>query len=85
MEEGWDMLSAKTRESETPEPEDDKSVVADVAKSGGLPRRESDLVPYSFPASVWAQLSAARKRRAVGGACVGCSLWRGERRRLSRS
>ena len=64
LEEGWDLLSAKTRE--TPEPEDEKSVVAEVAKNGHLPGRESDLVPYTFPSSVWAQLSAARKRRAVG-------------------
>ena len=64
LEKGWDLLSAKTRE--TPEPEDEKSVLAEVAKSGHLPGRESDLEPYSFPSAVWAQLSAARKRRAVG-------------------
>ena len=64
LERGWDVLSAKTRE--TPEPEDEKTVLAEVAKSGHLPGRESDLAPYSFPSAVWAQLSAARKRRAVG-------------------
>lgn len=64
LEEGWELLSAKT--GETPEPEDEKSVVAEVAKTGLLPGREADLEPYSFPSAVWAQLSAARKRRAVG-------------------
>ena len=64
LERGWDLLSAKTRE--TPEPEDEKTVLAEVAKSGHLPGRESDPAPYSFPSAVWAQLSAARKRRAVG-------------------
>ena len=64
LEKGWELLSAKT--SETPEPEDAESVVAEVAKSGHLPGREADLEPYSFPPAVWAQLSAARKRRAVG-------------------
>ena len=46
LERGWDLLSAKTRE--TPEPEDEKTVLAEVAKSGHLPGRESDLVAYSF-------------------------------------
>ena len=64
LEKGWELLSDKTRE--TPEPEDAKSVVAEIAKNGHLPGREADLEPYSFPSVVWAQLSAARKRRAVG-------------------
>ena len=64
LEEGWDLISAKTRE--TLEPEDEKTVVAEVAKNLHLPGRDADLVPYSFPPSVWAKLSPARKRRAVG-------------------
>jgi len=82
FEEGLNALWPKT--TQTPELEDVKSVIADVAKSGHLPIQESDLAPYSFPSSVWADLSAAQKRRAVvllawvvrsaagGGAC--CDL-----------
>ena len=63
LEEGLNLLWAKT--TQTPESEDVKSVIAEVAKSGHLPGRESDLAPYSFPSSIWAELSAAQKRRAV--------------------
>ena len=62
-EQGWDLLCTKT--TQTPEPEDAKSVCEEVAKSGQLPGCASDLVPYSFPPAVWTKLSAARKRRAV--------------------
>ena len=65
---GWHQLSAKkteTPESEGGDTEDEKSVIAEVAKNGNFPGRASDLMQYSFPSSVWAQLSAAQKRRAV--------------------
>ena len=73
---GWDQLSGK--KTETPESEvghqssrggdteDEKSVIAEVAKNDlNFPGRESDLMQFNFPSSVWAQLSAAQKRRAV--------------------
>ena len=63
FEEGLNLLWAKT--TQTPEPEDVKSVIAEVVKSGHLPGRESDLAPYSFPSSMWAKLSAVQKRRAA--------------------
>ena len=63
LEEGLHLLWAKT--TQPPEPEDLKSVIAEVAKSGHLPGREADLAPYSFPSSLWAELPAAHKRRAV--------------------
>jgi len=63
LEEGLRLLWAKT--TQPPEPEDLKSVIAEVAKNGHLPGHEADLVPYSFPFLLWAELSAAHKRRAV--------------------
>ena len=62
-EEGLELLWPKKTKMQTPEPE--KSVIAEVAKSGHLPLSESDLAPYSFPSSMWAELSKAQKRRAV--------------------
>ena len=64
LEKGWETLPAK--KGKKPEPEDDqKRVVAEVAENMRLPGRAADPVPHSFPFSVWAQLSAARKRRAA--------------------
>ena len=62
-EEGLELLWPKKTKTQTPEPE--KSVIAELAKSGHLPLSESDLAPYSFPSSMWAELSKAQKRRAV--------------------
>ena len=81
LEEGLNLLWPRT--TQTPEPEDEKSVIAEVAKSGRLPVRERDLAPYSFPPAMWAELSAAQKRRAVvllawaarsAGDCACCDL-----------